>query len=261
MATKIKSNGIAINCEISGREGAPWLVFSNSLMTNLSMWDDQEKVFADRFRILRYDQRGHGLTDAPPGAYTLDTLAADVIGLFDALKIDRANFVGLSMGGMTGLAIAEQFPSRLTKLVACDCGPASTPQSAQQWAERIEVARAGGMEALVEPTVTRWSPPEFVSSNKKDADKLRHMIRTTPLNGFVGCALALSNFDLKPKLSEIKLPVQFICGTYDAALPGTKALHAAVPGSAMAEIQGAGHISNVEQPGPFTAVLEKFLPK
>lgn len=261
MATKIKSNGIVFNCEISGQEGAPWLVFSNSLMTDLSMWDDQEKSFAGRFRILRYDQRGHGQTEAPAGAYTLDTLAADVIGLFDALKIAQAHFVGLSMGGMTGIAIAEQYPDRLISLTACDCGPASTPQSAQQWADRIEIARAGGMEALVEPTVNRWCPPEFVSSNKKGADRLRKMIRATPLKGFIGCALALSNFDLRPKLAGIKLPVQFVCGTFDAALPGTKALHAGVPGSAMAEIEGAGHISNVEQPEAFTAILNKFLPK
>ena len=256
---KVKANGINFNCEIGGKEGAPWVVFSNSLMTNLSMWDDQAAALGGIFRILRYDQRGHGGTDAPPGAYSFDMLVADVISLLDALKIERAHFVGLSMGGMTAVSLAQKHPERLLRVVPCDCGPASTPQSAQQWQERIELARASGMEALVEPTVTRWCPPDFLATHKMEADKLRQMIRTTPLNGFVGCASALSDFDLRPGLSAIRVPTQFICGTKDATLPGTKALHAAVAGSTMVEVLGAGHISNVEQPEIFSRALKNFL--
>jgi len=214
---KVKANGITFNCEISGREGAPWVVFSNSLMTDLSMWDDQAAALANDFRVLRYDQRGHGGTDAPEGAYSFDTLSADVIALFDALQIKRAHFVGLSMGGMTAVALAEQFPDRVERIVPCDCGPASTPQSAQQWEERIALVKTQGMEALVEPTIGRWYPPEFAAANKPVVDKVRQMIRTTPANGFIGCASALSNFDLRPGLSGIKHRTLFLCGSKDDA--------------------------------------------
>ena len=138
---KIKANGINFNCQIDGREGAPWVVFSNSLMTNLSMWDEQAAALASDFRVLRYDQRGHGSSDASAGAYDFNVLTADVVALFDALRIERAHFIGLSMGGMTAVALAEHHPERLNRVIACDCGPASTPQSALQWAERIALAK------------------------------------------------------------------------------------------------------------------------
>ena len=256
---KIKANGISFNCQVDGREGAPWVVFSNSLMTNLSMWDEQAAALKNTFRILRYDQRGHGGTDAPAGPYSFDLLTADVVSLFDAFGIARAHFVGLSMGGMTGVALCEQHPARLDRAIACDCGPASTPQSAQQWEERIVLAKEKGMEALVEPTVGRWFVPEFLVSNKPAADKVRTMIRTTPLNGFVGCAQALSNFDLRPGLAQIRTPIRFLSGDKDAALAGTKALNAGVPGSTLIEIPNAGHIANIENPSAFTPAIQKFL--
>ena len=256
---KINANGISINCEISGREGAPWVVFSNSLMTDLSMWDEQAAALGDSFRVLRYDHRGHGGTEATAPPYSFDVLTADVVALFDALGIKKAHFVGLSMGGMTAVALAERHPERLDRVIPCDCGPASTPQSAQQWAERIALAKEKGMEALVEPTVGRWFVPEFLSSNKQIVDKVRAMIRTTSVNGFIGCALALSDFDLKPGLANIKNPMQFLCGAKDASLGGTKALNASVPGSALIEIEGAGHISNMENPSAFTRAVREFL--
>jgi len=256
---KIKANGININYQFEGREGAPWVVFSNSLMTNLAMWDEQVEALRDSFRILRYDQRGHGGTDAPAGPYPFQQLVDDVVALLDGMQIKRTHFVGLSMGGMTAIALAEQHPDRLDRIVASDCGPASTPQSAQQWAERIAVVRAGGMEALVEPTATRWFPAAYIAANPARVDKVRAMIRTTPANGFIGCASALSDFDLRPGLSGIKHRVHFMCGTADASLPGTKALHAAVAGSGFTEIPGAGHIANVESPSLFTRTTREFL--
>ncbi|HEY4265320.1 MAG TPA: alpha/beta fold hydrolase [Micropepsaceae bacterium] len=256
---KIKANGISFNCQVDGREGAPWVVFSNSLMTNLSMWDEQAAALSGDFRVLRYDQRGHGGSDAPPGAYSFDVLTADAVALFNAFGIAKAHFVGLSMGGMTAVALAGQHPHRVERLVPCDCGPASTPQSAQQWAERIALAQEKGMEALVEPTVGRWFAAEFLNSDKAAVDKVRAMVRTTPLNGFAGCAQALSNFDLRPNLAGIKHPTLFLCGAKDAALGGTKALNAGVAGSKLMEIPDAGHISNIENPTMFTRALREFL--
>ena len=256
---KIKANGISFNCQVDGREGAPWVVFSNSLMTNLTMWDEQAAALSGDFRVLRYDQRGHGGSDAPAGAYDFDALTADVLALFDAFGIAKAHFVGLSMGGMTAVALAEHHPQRIARLIPCDCGPASTPQSAQQWSERIALAKDKGMEALVEPTVGRWFAPEFLASNKQAVDKVRAMVRSTPLNGFVGCASALSNFDLRPNLAGIKHTTLFLCGAKDASLGGTKALHAGVVSSKMIEIPAAGHISNIENPAIFTRAITEFL--
>jgi 3-oxoadipate enol-lactonase len=256
---RIKANDININYRIDGPDGAPWLVFSNSLMTDLSMWDEQVDKLQRSFRILRYDQRGHGGTQAPEGPYTFDVLTADVVGLLDALKIERANFAGISMGGMTALYLAQRHRNRFDRIIACDCGPASTPASAQQWKERIDLAAEKGMEALVEPTVSRWFPPEFMAQQPPVLDKVRAMIRTTPFAGFAGCAAALSDYDLRPGLSTIGNPTLLIVGTKDATVGGIKQINAAVPGSKLVELEGAGHLSNLEQPQAFARAIDDFL--
>src|SRR2546423_5503575 len=174
---RVEANGIEFNYRIDGHRGSPWLIFSNSLATNLAMWDRQVEGLRDRFRIVRYDQRGHAETDAPAGRYNFRTLVADVIGLMDALDIPSAHFCGLSMGGMTAIALAEEHTDRVNRVIACDCGPASTPQSAQQWEERIALARDHGMQALVQPTVDRWFPADFIASNPDTIEKARHMIQ------------------------------------------------------------------------------------
>src|SRR5207253_2903365 len=129
----ISANGISINYQIDGREGAPWLVLSNSLATDLTMWDQQARDLSGAFRVLRYDQRGHGKTDAPAGRYTFDLLIADALALMDALSIDKASFCGLSVGGATALGFAQRHPERIERAVVADSGCASSPQSAQQW--------------------------------------------------------------------------------------------------------------------------------
>jgi 3-oxoadipate enol-lactonase len=256
---QIKANGITMNAQIDGPEGAPWLVFSNSLMTNLSMWDDQVAALAPSFRILRYDQRGHGGTQATEESYSFDLLVADVVALLDALSIERAHFAGLSMGGVTALFLAQRHPQRFDRIIACDCAPGSTPASAQQWQERIALASEGGMAALAEPTVTRWFPPEFVATKSAVLDKVRQMIRTTPFAGFRGCAQALSSYDLRPGLAGIDRPTLMMVGTKDATLPGVRQIKEAVPGAALTELEGAGHICNLEQPAAFTGAIRDFL--
>ncbi len=252
-------NGVSINFEIDGPEGAPWLVLSNSLLTNLSMWDDQVADLKSSYRILRYDQRGHGGTQATPGPYSFDLLVSDVIALLDMLGIRRAHFCGLSMGGMTALFLAQRHAGRFDRIVACDCGPASTPASAQQWKERIEIAGKDGMEALVEPTIARWFPPDFLATKAPVLDKVRQMIRSTLMAGFAGCAQALSDYDLRPGLAGIDRPTLLIVGTKDATLPGIRQIKEAVRGSALVELAGAGHIANVEQPKAFTTAVREFL--
>ena len=256
---QVKANGISINYQIDGAESASWLIFSNSLMTNLSMWDDQVAALKGSYRILRYDQRGHGGTQVTDGKYTFDMLTADVIALMDALSIARAHFAGISMGGMTALFLAQRHPDRFDRIAACDCGPASTPVSAQQWSERMGIASEKGMEGLVDATVNRWFPPEFVATKAPVLDKVRGMIRATPVKGFAGCAQALSDYDLRPGLAGIKRPVLCVVGSKDATVAGMEQINAAVPGSKLVQLEGAGHLSKLEQPAAFSHAIRDFL--
>src|SRR6202161_2311653 len=182
---KTKANGIDINYQIDGPDGAPWIVFSNSLATSTAMWDEQTAGLKDSLRVLRPDQRGHGGTEVPAGRYPFDTLLADALGLMDALSIKTAHCAGLSMGGATAPGLAERLPDRFDRIVVCDSPCQSTPQSSQQWEERIAVAQKQGIEALVEPTVSRWVPPEILAKNPPHVDRVREMIRATPVNGFI----------------------------------------------------------------------------
>ena len=147
---KIKANGITINYQIDGPDSAPCLVFSNSLATTLAMWDEQAAALKDSYRVLRYDQRGHGATDAPAGRYSYDTLLADALSLLDALSIKKAHFAGLSMGGATALGLAERHPDRFDRIIVCDSPCQSTPQSSQQWEERIAVDVASELENTIQ---------------------------------------------------------------------------------------------------------------
>ncbi|HTV37299.1 MAG TPA: alpha/beta fold hydrolase [Xanthobacteraceae bacterium] len=256
---KIKANGININYQIDGPEGAPWIVFSNSLATSTAMWDEQAAALKNSYRVLRYDQRGHGGTDAPAGRYTFDTLLVDALGLLDALHINKAHFAGLSMGGATALGLAERHPERFDHIIVCDSPCQSTPQSAQQWEERIAVAQSKGIEALVELTVSRWFPPETLAKNPPHLDKVRAMFRATPVNGFIGCAAALADHDYASAVASVKHPVLFLVGEKDAPAPAMRKLHEKLNGSRYVELPGAGHISNMDRPAEFNTAVRDFL--
>ncbi len=256
---KIKANGITINYQIDGPDSSPCLVFSNSLATSLAMWDEQAAALKDSYRVLRYDQRGHGATDAPAGRYAYDTLLADALGLLDALSIKKAHFAGLSMGGATALGLAERHADRFDRIIVCDSPCQSTPQSSQQWEERIAVAQKAGIEALVEPTIARWFPPEVLAKKPPYVDKVRAMIRATPVNGFIGCAAALADHDYASAVATVKRPVLFLGGEKDAATAPMRKLNEKLPGSRLVELAGAGHISNMDRPADFTKAIRDFL--
>ena len=260
MRTQIEANGIRFNVRVEGPEGAPWLVFSNSLATNLEMWDPQVTHLARRFRVLRYDQRGHGGTEAPDGRYSFDTLLDDALAVMDAFGIERAHFCGLSMGGATALGLAERHPARLDRVIVCDSPCASTPAAAQQWEERIAIAKAEGMEALVGSTLARWFPPETIAADPPHLATLRQMIRTTPVTGFIGCAAALAHHDFRSGAAAVTRPVLFLVGEKDGPVPSAmRELHAMLPRSRFVELPGAGHISNLDAPRPFTNAVRDFL--
>lgn len=261
--TIVTVDGVALRCRLDGPEGAPWLAFSNSLMTDLHLWDAQVEAFGDRFRILRYDTRGHGGSAVPPADCSFDRLVADLAALLDRFAVTRGTLVGVSMGGVTALGAAARHPDRVARVMICDCQPAATPAGAAAWEERIGVARAAGMAALVEPTVGRWFRPEFLRQDPPALGRVRAMIGATPLDGFVRAARALQRYDLRPDLGTLAArgcPAAFVVGAADAALPqAVRAMAASCPGSRFMELAEAGHLPNVEQQAGFDAALAALL--
>ena len=254
-----KANGITLNCQIDGAPNAPWLIFSNSLATNLSMWNEQARLLSKHFRILRYDQRGHGKSEAPEGCYRFATLLADVIALMDAHAIGHAHFCGLSLGGATALGLAQQHPDRIDRAIVCDSPCMSTPASAKQWEDRMAVAKTGGMAALVEPTLQRWFPAAVYAANPPGVAKVREMVLSTPINGFIGCCGALADHNFRTAVASVSRPVLFMVGEKDPPNAVMREMHKELDGSQFVELAGAGHISNIEQPDAFTHALEKYL--
>ena len=187
---KVEANGIQINYELSGQEGAPAVVLSHSLGTSLEMWNPQIAALEPHYRVLRYDTRGHGGSEAPAQHYTLNQLAEDAVRLLDVLGIDGVNFVGLSMGGMIGQCLALNYGNRLRSLVLCDTAALIPPEAQPVWQERIDTARENGLQALVESTLQRWFTPPG-----KRSKEIRRSVRVSDCEGgscFPGFPLSLS---------------------------------------------------------------------
>lgn len=257
----IETNGVAFNAQIDGKEGAPWIVFSHALANNLSLWDDLVDELKDDYRILRYDQRGHGKTQAVPGPYTFPMLVKDSIGLMDGAGIDKAHWIGLSIGGMIGYGLAIEHGDRLRSLVACDSRPDAPPDYAAYFQGRIDKAKAAGMAGLVDSTVERWFTPESVSSGLPVIQKVKGMIGSTDPVGHEGCCEALKTLSYGPRLHEIRVPTLIIGGAKDKGAPPDKLAEAAakIPGAEHVVVPDAGHISALENPPAFTAAVKSFL--
>jgi 3-oxoadipate enol-lactonase len=254
---KAKVNGIEINYEITGKEGAPWLVLSHSLACSVRMWDPTVAAFKDSYRILNYDMRGHGASTAPAAPYTLDMLADDVLGLVSFLKIKTAKYCGLSIGGMIGQTIALRSSHPFEKMVFADTTHAQPPEALKQWEERIRIAESSGMAGLLDSTMERWFTPAFRSS--PPAKTIAALILATPVAGYVGCGRAIMGLNTTARLKDIKLPVLAITGNDDGAAAGTKFIGETVPGAKFVGIPQASHIANVEQPEAFNRALRDFL--
>jgi 3-oxoadipate enol-lactonase len=254
---KAKVNGIEINYEVSGREGAPWLVLSHSLACSVRMWDPTIAAFQDSFRILNYDMRGHGATTAPAGPYSLDMLADDVLGLMESLNIGKAKYCGLSIGGMIGQTLALRKDHPFEKMVFADTTHTQPPEALKQWEDRIRVAESKGMAGLLDGTMERWFTPSFRSS--AEAKKIAALILATPVAGYVGCGRAIMGLNTTARLKDIKVPVLAITGNDDGAAGGTKFIGETVPGAKFVGIPQASHIANVEQPEAFNRALREFL--
>lgn len=254
---KATANGITINYEVHGKEGAPWTVWSHSLACSARMWDPQIAAFKDRYRMLVYDMRGHGASEAPAIPYTLDMLADDVVALMKHLGIAHAHFIGLSIGGMIGQTLALRNTGLFDKMVLADTTHTQPPEAIKQWDERIRIAESQGMQALVASTMERWFTPGFRAS--PEAQKIAALIAATPVAGYVGCGRAIMKLNTTGRLKEIKVPVLAITGVDDAAAGGTRFIGENVPGARFVSIPQASHIANIEQPEAFNRALAAFL--
>jgi len=256
---KLTANGIDIHYTLEG-EG-PTVTMSHALGCTLSIWDEQAKALSGRYRVLRYDTRGHGQTGVPSGPYSLDQMAEDLFGLLTGLGIEKTHFVGISMGGMIGQVFALKHPQMVSSLVLCDTTSRYPPDALPVWEERILTVVARGMEPMVEPTLQRWFTAPFRKQHHDIIDRLRTMLRNTPPKGYIGCCHAIPRINTTGRLGEVRCPALVIVGEEDPGTPVAmaQAIHAALPSSELAIIRSASHLCNLEQPEEFNRVLLTFL--
>lgn len=258
---KVFANGIEFVCRIDGPENAPWLTFSNSLNTNLSLWDEQVALLSDHYRILRYNTRGHDGTGAPPGPWELENLAADIVALWDEFGIAKSHFVGLSIGGMTGQALALGWPERIGAFVLADTRADFTGEFAETVPKLIESVRANGLAPLVEAMPARWFTDEVRARRPELEARARELIASNTVEGYIACAGAMTRLDFMDRLHEIELRTLLICGAQDIGTPpeGMREMARRMPKATYVEIDPSGHLSNIENPAAFHAALVPFL--
>ncbi len=258
---QIKANGIRMNYELSGSKNAPVVILSHSLGSSLVMWDPQVDALKPHYRVLRYDIRGHGGSEAPAGPYTLERLGDDAIGLLDALSIDRVHWTGLSMGGMIGQSIALNHSHRLKSLALCDTGAVIAADAQPIWQERLDAVREKGVASQVEATLERWFTPSFLKLNLPMLGVIRKHFLATPAEGYRGCIEAIRKLNYLDRLSDIKIPTLIMVGEDDPGTPvaASEAMHKRIANSKLVIIKSARHLSNVEQPQIFNTNLLSFL--
>ena len=247
-----------IHYQLGGPAAAPVLVLSNSLGATLAMWEAQVAPVSRKFRVLRYDTRGHGLSAAPQVPYTIEDLGGDVVDLLDALKIERAHFCGISMGGVIGLWLGIHAAGRLERLVVCNS--AARVGTVDAWNSRMAAVRSGGMKAVAPALMERWFTADFRLKNAATVESIRQMVLQAPVDGYLACCAAVRDADLRDQVAEVKARTLVISGTSDAVTPPAegKFLADTIPGARYVEL-GAAHLSNVEAAVKFSETLLQFL--
>jgi 3-oxoadipate enol-lactonase len=255
---EIKADGCNIHVEVEGPERAPVLMLSNSLGTNLHMWDEQVAPFTRHFRLVRYDRRGHGKSDAPKGPYSMERLGRDVLAILDHLRIDKINWCGLSMGGMVGMWLGAQAPQRIDKLILSNTTAYFADKA--MWDARIKMVREKGLSAIVDANMERWFTKAFRERSPQAIAGIREMFLATDIDGYIACGEAIRAMDHRPLLPKINAPSLVIAGRYDPAttLEAGEFIAQHMPNAKLAVLATA-HIANMEQPKEYADTVLGFL--
>lgn len=257
---QIQTDTIRTAYSVEGPKAAPVVLLSHCLAGNQDLWRPQVEALCKDYRVVRYDIRGHGESEVVPAPYAMSDLAQDVIGLLDALGLERVHFVGLSLGGMIGQVLGASFPERFRSLALCDTTDAIPPAGAPEWDKRVETARAQGMAPLAEANLERWLSGTFRVQCPEETQRIREMVESTPVEGFAGCCKAIQYFSMTEALSEIAVPTLVLHGEQDVLMPREKAesMQRRLPRAKVATIREALHLSNTEQPEVFNRELLAF---
>lgn len=252
-------SAVDLAATLSGPADAPVVVLSNSLGSTHRMWDAQRDVLEERFRLLRYDTRGHGASPVPSGPYSIDDLADDLVALLDRFGIDSAHLVGLSLGGMTAMRVAIRNPERVDRVVLL-CTAAYFPP-ASSWVQRAATVRDGGSGAVADGVLSRWFTPDYLAGQRDQVAAWRNMIAGTPAEGYAGCCEAIAAMDQRGDLSAIKAPTLAIAGADDPATPPERLAEIvdAVPDGRLLVVDHAAHLANAEQPAIITPAIINHL--
>jgi 3-oxoadipate enol-lactonase len=243
----IDAGACRLHAETEGPSGAPVLMLSNSLCTDLRMWDDQMPDFTRHFQVVRYDRRGHGRSEVPDGPYTVDDFGRDALAIMDGLGVAKANWCGLSMGGMVGQWLGANAPERIERLVMSNTHSYYADKTV--WDERMALARANGMAAAAGPAMQRWFTKEAQARRPDKVALIQKMFAETDLDGYLACCSAIRNMDMRPTHPRIQAPTLVIVGLQDPATPAAagEEIQKRIPGAQLATID-ASHLSNIGQP-------------
>lgn len=259
--SRVDLGGYALNTRVDGPEGAEWIVLSNSLGADLSMWDDQIAMLTQRYRVLRYDTRGHGGSDTVAGITTFADLNGDVIALMDRFGIDTAAFMGLSMGGMTGMGLAVDHADRINRVVCADARADAPLPFKTNWDNRIAAVTDGGLEAIVEGTLASWLTEDWRNANPDRVAQIRAMVLANDPQGYIACCEALKGLDCLRHLGRAAVPILYVGGDQDmgAAPEVMQAMADATPSGVYMSIPNAAHVANINAPTAFNSAIAGFL--
>jgi 3-oxoadipate enol-lactonase len=252
--------GIALEVEVIGAKGRPYLVLSNSLGASRGMWDELVQRLKPVARIVRYDTRGHGRSDAPIAPLTLDRLGRDVLTLMDHLQVERAAFCGLSLGGLIGMWLGVNAPKRLAGLILANTAANFPPPDL--WKERAATVRSSGMAPLIEPTLERWFTRRFREAAPARVAEIGRTLLSTSVEGYASCCEVLAQSDMLPNLNRITCPVRVLAGQHDPSTPPSRGseIVARIAGAEMMTLDAA-HLSSIEAADEFAVEVQDFLGK
>ncbi|KJK23400.1 3-oxoadipate enol-lactonase [Burkholderiaceae bacterium 16] len=259
-ARRVSVGDISLQVRIDGGDG-PWVILAHALGANHTLWDATARHLAPRYRVLRYDLRGHGQSDAPIGAYSMIRMADDMAALMDALAVPEAHFVGVSVGGMIGQTMALRYPERLLSLTLVDTVNRTPLDAHPMWHDRIGHVEAHGMAGVADSTLERWLSAPYRSAHPEEVQRVREMILSTPVHGYVGSGQAIMAFDLAGAIARIHCPTLVVVGEEDQGAPPEMAreIAATIPGARLEVLPRAAHLAHLEQAERFHAVLDAFL--